>query len=544
VNSSEKNTAEYLSDKISPIIQELIEKEIKVVAIIMDNEMLNNSLHTRLANIYPFLVHVPCSAHTLQLVVKRILQIPSLQPFIEEMNALINLFVKVKAHRLSLHESQEIRVRNNGGVIYSIIKPCDTRWSSSYLAAQRLLKLKEHINFVIPKPDTFWSTLTSIVLLLEPFKRTTDILQSDSSTLFDIYKCFKYIYAFLRHPPEEINLDNNLKRKAVNIIRKHWFKYVNFNAVICTCMFSFDDTFKVSFSKERREAAKDWFVQFAINYLLHYKLTDIDDKKVLESLLLLQLSSFNTEFGIFSSLKESISSLKALKNYHVRNVWTIYLESAFELSICAIAILSIASSEASVERSFSAQDIVHNKRRNRLNDNSINDEMTIKFNRKLLVLGAIAEGNHSTKELQLTDDEGDDPVSLFEFENEDDDQYRNIEDEDNESDIELPDEDVQLYTALPTSNSSTISPTSANASLKSTYVIDRSYYEIPIDDYANVNSFIEHYVSSNKIELPHRFDRMHLQSALLAWDREIKDTEDTLIKKIKQFLEKKSALSV
>jgi len=50
----------------------------------------------------------------------------------------------------------------------------------------------------------------------------------------------------------------------------------------------------------------------------------------------------------------------------------------------AIALLSIAGSEAAVERSFSAQDIVHSKRRNRLKDDAVEQEVFIRFNSSIL----------------------------------------------------------------------------------------------------------------------------------------------------------------
>ena len=55
-----------------------------------------------------------------------------------------------------------------------------------------------------------------------------------------------------------------------------------------------------------------------------------------------------------------------------------------ELSAVAAALLSITASEAAVERSFSAQGAVHTKKRNRLLDHSVQNEMFVKFNRSAL----------------------------------------------------------------------------------------------------------------------------------------------------------------
>ena len=55
-----------------------------------------------------------------------------------------------------------------------------------------------------------------------------------------------------------------------------------------------------------------------------------------------------------------------------------------ELSYVALALLSINCSEASVERSFSAQSFTHSKNRNRLLDSNVENEMFVKLNARAL----------------------------------------------------------------------------------------------------------------------------------------------------------------
>ncbi|MGH2637821.1 MAG: hAT transposon family protein, partial [Rhabdochlamydiaceae bacterium] len=70
--------------------------------------------------------------------------------------------------------------------------------------------------------------------------------------------------------------------------------------------------------------------------------------------------------------------------WNPRVVWSQYLESNEELSLCVMALLSMTASEACVERSFSAQDLVHSKIRNRLADAQVEKEMFIRFNTKAI----------------------------------------------------------------------------------------------------------------------------------------------------------------
>ena len=67
-----------------------------------------------------------------------------------------------------------------------------------------------------------------------------------------------------------------------------------------------------------------------------------------------------------------------------KQVWYRYQTTVPELTACVLALLSITATEAAVERSFSAQGTVHTKKRNRLLNSSVEREMFIKFNLRLL----------------------------------------------------------------------------------------------------------------------------------------------------------------
>ena len=92
-----------------------------------------------------------------------------------------------------------------------------------------------------------------------------------------------------------------------------------------------------------------------------------------------------------------------------RAVWASYVVSAPILSLGAIALFSVAGSEAAVERTFSAQGIVHNQLRNRLNDDAVEAEMYCTFNAAALKrkpqerdLGSWVELTDSYEEVPLS----------------------------------------------------------------------------------------------------------------------------------------------
>ena len=67
-----------------------------------------------------------------------------------------------------------------------------------------------------------------------------------------------------------------------------------------------------------------------------------------------------------------------------KRIWYDYKNIVPELSEVALALLSIPASEASVERTFSTQGLIHTKIRNSLSDCFVQAEMTINFNKKAL----------------------------------------------------------------------------------------------------------------------------------------------------------------
>ncbi|CAG8740827.1 11671_t:CDS:2, partial [Racocetra persica] len=87
------------------------------------------------------------------------------------------------------------------------IADCPTRWNSSYLAWNRLLKLKNYINFLVTLLSTKsdfdtkkdlkylkknllyddkWDTINDLVEILEPFAKTTDYLGGSNYCTYSI----------------------------------------------------------------------------------------------------------------------------------------------------------------------------------------------------------------------------------------------------------------------------------------------------------------------------------------------------------------------
>lgn len=71
---------------------------------------------------------------------------------------------------------------------------------------------------------------------------------------------------------------------------------------------------------------------------------------------------FDSRRGPFSNIKTMIATVRsAHKRFDPRRVWQLYRHGRPAVCAVAVALLSITASEASVERTFSAQDSVHSK---------------------------------------------------------------------------------------------------------------------------------------------------------------------------------------
>lgn len=403
VNGLADNSAPNQYNGLQPVIKDMIDHGIYIVALVADNEAVNGTLFRLLQADYPFLVQVGCAAHTIQLCVRNILELPGVMDVIAGMSTILNSFEKNKAFRIRLKNVQLISSTSTTRKpkIYSIIKPCDTRWSSTLRTAERMILLQDGINMIIRQPDSFWNNLKSLCNFLQPFQIATDIIQRDSSTLMDVYTQFCNLLAYI-DSIDSANPFFNAKAEAKDVILFYWKKFVNVNAVICCAMFSFDDSYKTLFTPTERAAAQEWFFTFGAEFLWFYEMTDLDSLHDVRLTIQMQYGEFVSRSGGFQTMdvfqkdikdrqlkiNQSVStsasdgSSKTYSYWNPKVVWSQHFETAWELCQCVIVLLSISSSEAAVERSFSMQDQVHSKIRNKSADEQVHIEMSIKMNTK------------------------------------------------------------------------------------------------------------------------------------------------------------------
>lgn len=370
----------------------------RVVAIVTDNEAVNGALYKRLKVIFPFLIHIPCAAHTIQLCVRKVMALPTVERIVDGLGRLLLAFKGSKELRVSMKAQQALLRRDRPAL--QLLTVCDTRWNSTLFAAERVLVLEQCIRPFIPDiisavgensftfcDSSFWHPLRALVAFLQPYRLATNILQSDKATLSDVHDQFAQLIVaaddlVIPHPFA------SLREDVKSCIKKEWNGHVNISIVIMCSIFSFSPSYEHFTVAQVNEAGR-WFQDWGTEYLSRYRLSDSKDKDTIIVLLQNQMSAFNQKTGVFADLDTDRArrTRVAEKEGNIDNpcdIWGLKLRSAPELSHCALALLELTASEAAVERSFSRQGLVHSKLRNRLSDHTVQLSMSFAFNSRAL----------------------------------------------------------------------------------------------------------------------------------------------------------------
>lgn len=322
-----------------------------------------------------------------------------------------------------LKDSQESR----GNVAKTLITPNATRWSSDYYAFERILVLKRDVRFVLADDETgieasmtdqYWNRIMALSAFLKPFTIAANIIQSDRAGLLDVYIQFKQLVKYCKQNHRELE---SFAEEMLQSIRWYWNRHIHQeSAMACAefCFFNHSSSASL-FSRAARLNFWPWLDQWGSNYLLANKSILFSAHESNESItmrLQQQLNKFRSKASPFDELEICMANIisghrnlqsldEAFVAVDTRDEWRKLSNSARELSAVVIALLSINCSEASVERTFSAQSHTHSKNRNRLLDKHIEDEMFIKFNHRAMMN---SNERQCATRIPMSDDDSDD----------------------------------------------------------------------------------------------------------------------------------------
>jgi hypothetical protein len=246
--------------------------------------------------------------------------------------------------------------------------------------------------------DDEWLIISDMIHILKPFQIITDKVQSNNATLLDVYISFNTILEYCAsektyHKIEFSNIDwnsdnNNSVRK---IIESRYLNNTNMAAIKTIHI--------LSMSKDRQllqqiepSSVKEEIIKILTNILVTTRSnastinaeTSVDMERAIANAVM-QLVNFKLYTGRFvRTVEEQLNWNNS--QFDLKRYWVDRLDhnDTYELALVAIGLLSVNPSEASVERSFSAQKLIHSNLRNRLCSDSVIGSMFIKINTPLL----------------------------------------------------------------------------------------------------------------------------------------------------------------
>jgi hypothetical protein len=395
-NKDKNNNKEFLVCMLTEKINVLINNCINLIAITTDNEILMKTTSKELIKKFPILIDIPCSAHIIQLCLKSICKLNIFKDIVDKIIEIINNFKNNKDYRLKLYNLQK---DDNINEPLKIINPTIVRWSSIIISIERIIKLKKYISNIINLNDSFWDKLCIFHKFIEPIKNYTNQIQKNDSTLFTVSKCFENMIEFYTLNEKligKLNDDDKLKKKSnnklddeaesitkiIDIINENWYKFIDKDLMSTVKLFCFNSTIKPR--KEQLNFIETW----GATYLEKYKIVEETDIIIIKKNVSKQLNRLLVRQKEFSKIEEYMAEIKSNENennnisYISKLTWGKLMTECYELSKIAIAILSICPSEACVERSFSILSDIHTNDRNRLHEDIIDAELSIKINLK------------------------------------------------------------------------------------------------------------------------------------------------------------------
>ena len=404
VNQYGKADAETIADELGKELITLQEAGIIIGAINADNASVNKATHNILRDRFPAILYLPCAAHALQLCIRRVFATnPRALDARKTSKQLITHILRSKAMRTELRLAQEREVTaGRRERVVGVIRPNKTRWSSDYKAFDRLIDLKATIIWVLNTTgssfhltEAYWSNVLMLSEFLKPFMIATDIIQSDSAGLIDVYMQFDGLLKHSQAAVSSNSISVSVAASMVGALKMYWSRHIHQQSVLASINLSFTDVpeselFGTRALRGWRRWLLDWGTKFLLTHKLRFKeLAKLNDESVTDRFHT-QLNAFRERIHPFeefdSQIQQSLesqsnaSSNPVFYSHDARLYWLDSIPLAAELSYVALVLLSINCSEASVERSFSAQGDCHTKKRGSLLDVNVEHQIFVKLN--------------------------------------------------------------------------------------------------------------------------------------------------------------------
>lgn len=369
-----RHKADYLTSELSKVIEEIGED--RFFAVVTDNAANMAKCGRSLCNKFDKMIWIGCIAHTLNLLVGDVLRKTCVKEIFEFVVAVIKNITQ--SHILTAEFRKHATEKS---ITVSLVLPVKTRWGSYlhcldiFLKSKRILQtmavndeiseLERHKLQMLD--ETSWSQIDNHRKFLKPIVEWTTRLEADYSTIHLVQQALKEIGSvFEDDDATNIFSTDDLEDLRLKFKQREGrsLQPIHYAADILN-----PTSQGSTLSPEDHIKGCQMIVDTIHNFFGHNNVQAV----------LVELSEFKAQRGNFENkmIWEQKSTLPP------SSWWQLFFSNSL-LGKVALNILSVPSTSASVERSFSTFAHIHNKKRNRLTANRAGKLCFVAHNWKLL----------------------------------------------------------------------------------------------------------------------------------------------------------------
>lgn len=379
---AERHTGEYIASEIKKIIEEI--GPLKFFGIITDNAAAMLKALSIIQLNFNFINVYTCACHTLNLLVGDIMKIDSLKNVEASCKQIIK---EINGSHVNLATFNKIQLqnKNSNSDVISLKLPVKTRWGSILKCIESLVACKQTLQILMVSSesenitfsknvrancldnDIFWVRLQKLISVLNPIVKWITLLESDTCRLSQVVVAFKDIMQNFNDHVQNMPILKSEENECFSALqnRKNMaLKPIHFAANLL------DPSFLGEHLNNEEHIAAMEFIYNIINKHPQF----IDNKEAIFT----DVTNYCAKSGLWAFDYVWIS----VKNVDCLSWWQAICKNT-KLKDLAVAVLSLPTSSAATERSFSTYSFIHNKKRNRLTAERAGKLMFVAHNNKL-----------------------------------------------------------------------------------------------------------------------------------------------------------------
>ena len=370
----ERHTGEYIAELIFDVLRKYDPQ--KFLLVVADNASAMQKAGKIVKELYPHITMIGCTSHTLHLLIKDVIDCPSVKDHMGDVKYVISTIknshlLKASLKKINADLPQHLRSS------VSLHTPGETRWGSNLRSLDslrenkiglRMLAVKETINIpnelqVLLLSPSFWNKIEHLADIMRPIVKWTIELESDEPKIHQAVRAFheiEYVLdavlpgTFLKDDEKEYIFESAKYRNEFSL------KKIHYSAFLLDPANELEDRDSKQPNERNLPKAQlsDQQNSEAIEFLLEtaHFMRNVDPDAVL-----LDITKYSCKLDAWSHK----FSWKVANKIHPKTWWATFFKNT-DLSKVAQRIFSMPTTSAATERSFSTYGRIHSKGRHRL----------------------------------------------------------------------------------------------------------------------------------------------------------------------------------